>query len=72
MLGYVRVPQLAAAILFNDVIWNKAYRVAALAGYYRIFSHIFLSVTSRWQKSMESSGYGMVDTYQPFNKHIAI
>ena len=37
--------------------------IYALAGYYRIcriLLHIFLtSVTSRWQKSMENSGYGM-------------
>ena len=53
---------------------------------YQIFLHIFLtSVTSGWQKSMESSGYGMVaqesrndshiiivTTSGSFNKHIAI
>ena len=35
--------------------------MAALAGYYQILSHIILtSGTSGWQKSIESSGYGMV------------
>ena len=54
--------------------------------YHWLFLHIFLTpVTSGWQKSKESSVYGMMvqesrndsqisllrlDMYQPFNKHI--
>ena len=28
MFGYVRAPQIPVAILFHDVIWNKAYCIA--------------------------------------------
>ena len=38
-----------------------ALAVSDMLRYYQIFLHIFLTlVTSGWQKSMESSGYGMV------------